>query len=324
MSNNEDIKVTIVIPNYNGIKYLKGCLESIEKQTVQSKVIIVDNGSTDESISYIKEGFRSYRLIELGENTGFANAVNVGIKEADTEYVFLLNNDTVLHEKATEKLLSAIESNKRIFSVSSKMLQMHGNHRIDDAGDLYCALGWAFSPARDKSNKMYNKRCNVTTACAGAALYRKSVFEKIGYFDETHFCYLEDVDIGYRARIHGYKNIYHPDAIVFHAGSGTSGSRYNDFKERLTVANNIYFIYKNFPLLQLIINLPLLILGVLIKLIFFARKGLAGSYMKGLADGFTKCSENVDHKVQFRAVNLFNYVVLQFELWINCIRRLVG
>lgn len=320
----EIAEVTILIPNYNGIKYVKDCFESIKKQTIRSEVIIVDNGSTDKSLALIKEEYPEFELIELGKNTGFANAVNVGIKSAKTEFVFLLNNDTVLEKHATEHLLKTIKKDKKIFSISSKMLQMKEPHNIDDCGDLYCALGWAFSPGRDKSKSNYRKLAPITSACAGAAIYRKKIFEEIGYFDDEHFCYLEDVDVGYRARIYGYKNIYDPGAIVYHAGSGTSGSRYNEFKEKLTVANNIYFIYKNFPLLQLIINLPLILMGILIKMVYFYKKGLIKAYLKGLSDGIRKSSSNTDRKVEIRLKNIPNYVVLQLELWWNCIRRLVG
>ncbi|WP_026524585.1 glycosyltransferase family 2 protein [Butyrivibrio sp. MB2005] len=324
-------KVTIVIPNYNGKKYMDDCLRSLGKQTMKAPVIIVDNGSEDGSVDVVKEmaskkpgRYPELKFLELHENTGFANAVNVGIKAADSEYVILLNNDTVCEERMTEKLVRAIESQKKVFSVGAKMLSMKNPDVIDDAGDLYCALGWAFSPARDKNSKSYSKRCAVTTACAGAAIYRKYVFEQIGYFDEVHFCYLEDVDVGYRARIYGYKNLMEPSAIVYHAGSGTSGSRYNKFKEELTASNNLYFIYKNMPVLQLIFNLPLFIIGVIIKQVYFARKGLGMSYAKGLLMGIKKIIKHSDRKVPFSSGNLGNYFVLEAELLVNCIRRLAG
>ncbi|WP_029323084.1 glycosyltransferase family 2 protein [Butyrivibrio sp. AE3004] len=324
-------KATIVIPNYNGAKYLDACLRSLKKQTVTSKVIIVDNGSTDGGIKLLRDSivkhpdrYPQVEIKELSENTGFANAVNVGIKQAETEFVILLNNDTVSETKMTEALLWTIMDDDRIFSVQAKMLQMKEPHCIDDSGDLYSALGWAFSPGRDKEKTAYNKRTRITSACAGAAIYRKAVFEEIGYFDEAHFCYLEDVDVGYRARIYGYRNIYEPTAIVYHAGSGTSGSRYNVFKEELTAGNNLYFLYKNMPAVQLIINLPLLILGIVVKQIYFAKKRLGMAYFKGLISGINKIIHNTDKKVKFQKQNIKNYVMLECELIFNCVRRLVG
>ncbi len=324
-------KVTIVIPNYNGKKFLKDCLRSLGKQTLMAPVIIVDNASTDGSVEYINQliaekpaKYPEVIIKEFPTNTGFAHAVNVGIEMADSEYVLLLNNDTVSEETMTEKLVAAIERSKRIFSAGAKMLSMKNPDVIDDSGDLYCALGWAFSPGRDKDSKSYSKRASITSACAGAAIYRKSVFEQIGMFDDAHFCYLEDVDLGYRARIYGYKNMFEPSAVVYHAGSGTSGSRHNAFKEELTAANSIYFIYKNMPVLQVVINLPLLIAGILIKQIYFAKKKLGVAYAKGLLKGIGKSFDNKDKKVIFDIKNTGNYITLEIELLINCIRRLVG
>ena len=255
----------------NGQKYLGDCLKSLRKQSFQDfKVIMVDNGSSDGSISVVKRDFPEVQIIGLSDNTGFANAVNVGIKETGAKYVFLLNNDTVCEEGVIEALVKVLDKKKSVFSVQAKMLQIKEPHLIDDAGDYYCALGWAFAPSKDKDNSRYSRRINVTSACAGAAMYRREVFEEIGYFDEAHFCYLEDVDVGYRARLYGYDNVMEPGAIVYHVGSGSSGSRHNAFKVELTAANNLYFIYKNMNALQIIINLPLFLAGVRVE--FYSRQ----------------------------------------------------
>jgi GT2 family glycosyltransferase len=324
-------KVTIVIPNYNGAKFLDECLRSLRKQSVSSEVIIIDNGSTDSGIETLRNNLAKHEdrypkvlIHELTSNTGFANAVNVGINLAKTEYVLLLNNDTVSDEKMTENLLKAIDGKRNVFSVGAKMLQMKEPHNIDDSGDLYCALGWAFSPGRDKDNKSYDKKASITSACAGAAIYKKDALVRIGGFDEAHFCYLEDVDVGYRARIYGYKNLYEPSAVVYHAGSGTSGSRYNVFKEELTAGNNLYLIYKNMPFLQILINLPLIILGIVIKQIYFIKKGLGIAYLHGLAGGVKKIIKNSDKKVPYKKGHLKNYLCIELELLVNCVRRLVG
>ena len=161
-----------------------------------------------------------------------------------------------------------------------------------------------------------------SSACAGAAIYRREVFETIGYFDEMHFAYLEDMDVGYRARIHGYENWYAPDAMVYHVGSGTSGSRYNQFKIRYSSRNNIYLIYKNMPLLQIIINLPFLVAGFGIKILFFTLKGFGREYIAGIKNGFQISAKN--RKVSFRLRNLPNYIKIQLELWVNIFRRLRG
>lgn len=315
--------VAVVIPNFNGKKYLEDCLNSLKKQTFKDFcIIIVDNGSSDNSIELIKKKFPEVRLIELSENTGFANAVNVGIKEADAKYVFLLNNDTVCDERAISFLVKTLDKNPSVFSAQAKMLQFGVPHLVDDSGDYYCALGWAFSPGKDMDPAAFDTKRFITSSCAGAALYRKEVFEEIGLFDENHFCYLEDVDVGYRARLYGYRNMLEPSAIVYHIGSASSGSRHNAFKVELTAANNLYFIYKNMPFLQVLINLPLLIAGILIKQLFFARKGLGKAHFSGLIKGLGKCVKNHEKKVAFGGKQVKNSLLLQLELWFNCIRRL--
>lgn len=316
-------KVTVIIPNYNGAAFLPDCLRSLKKQTYTDFcVIIVDNGSKDSGISFVKEKYPHIRVIELGDNTGFANAVNVGISVADSEYVFLLNNDTVCDERAIESLVRVMDRNGSLFSAQAKMLQLKSPDLVDDAGDYYCALGWAFAPSRDKESSGFKKRLFITSSCAGAAMYRKSMLEEVGLFDEAHFCYLEDVDLGYRARLYGYRNLMEPSAIVYHAGSGSSGSRHNAFKVELTAANNLYLIYKNMPFLQVLINLPLIIAGIIIKHVFYVKKGLGKAHIKGLLGGFSKICKSSGKRVHFGRKQALNSLKLQLELWFNCLRRI--
>ncbi len=126
----------------------------------------------------------------------------------------------------------------------------------------------------------------------------KDLFEKIGYFDEEHFAYLEDTDIGYRARIYGYENWYAPNAVVYHVGSGTSGSRYNHFKTRYSSRNNIYLIYKNMPLLQIILNLPFLAAGFSDQVSVFCCQGNGKEYLAGIKNGFS--ISRMTEKFRFR------------------------
>lgn len=320
------MKTTVVIPNYNGIKYLADCLDSLQSQSGKDfKILVVDNGSTDGSFELLAK-YPEVKSIRFEENKGFCGAVNAGIKAADTEYVILLNNDTKVKETFVEKLTEAIEKDSKIFSVSARMLNMHQPERIDDAGDLYCALGWAFARGKGKKASEYDVPCEIFSACGGAVIYRREVFEQIGYFDERHFAYLEDLDIGYRAKIHGYTNYYEPQAEVLHAGSGFSGSRYNEFKVKLSSANSVYVIGKNMPLLQVLINLPFLMVGFAIKILFFILKGLGITYIKGLGRGLKMCfeKEGREKHVRFRLKHFGNYVCIQFELWWNMILRLVG
>lgn len=316
--------ITVVIPNYNGIKYVDACLKSLYEGSLVPEVILVDNGSSDGSAGLAEEKYPLCHVVRFKENKGFCRAVNTGIQKADTEYVILLNNDTTVDKDFVFHLYQAIRKRKNAFSVSAKMLSMREPEVIDDAGDLYCALGWAYARGKGKGKKCFSEPAEIFAACGGAAIYRKSVFDIIGYFDENHFAYLEDIDIGYRAKISGFHNYFEPRALVYHAGSAVSGSRYNEFKVRLASRNSIYLIYKNMPALQLVLNLVFLIAGILIKMLFFIKKGLGKVYLKGIGEGIAWCfsEEGRKRKVRFRSECLGNYVRIQLELWINIWRRI--
>ena len=278
-----EIKTTIIIPNYNGLSFMEPCFESLKEQTVRDfKVLVVDNGSTDGSVEWLKE----HRIpsIFLKENTGFSGAVNTGIRAADTPYVLLLNNDTRVEPGFVAAMERAMDQSPKIFSVSSRMIQMYHPELLDDTGDMYSILGWAYQRGVGRSVNLYQKSCRVFSACAGAAIYRRAVFDEIGLFDELHFAYLEDIDVGWRAKLYGYDNIYCPDAAVYH-GSGTSGSRYNSFKVRLAARNCIYLNYKNMPGWQLLLNAPFLLAGIFVKYLFFVKNGFGGDYVSGLKEG---------------------------------------
>lgn len=303
--------VTVIIPNFNGMKFLEPCFEALKAQTYQNfKILVVDNGSSDGSKEWLKA--QGIDTIFLDENTGFSGAVNIGIKASDTPYVILLNNDTKADEYYVAEMVKAIERSPKIFSVSSRMIQMYHPELMDDAGDMYSVLGWAYQRGVGQSVKKYGRSRRVFSACAGAAIYRREVFEQIGYFDEMHFAYLEDLDVGYRARIYGYDNVYCPAAVVYHVGSGTSGSRYNPFKVRLAARNSVYLNYKNMPGFQLALNAVPLALGMAVKRGFFKKIGFEKEYMEGLKEGFSTVKNC--RKVPYRREHLKNYLQIELEL----------
>ncbi len=307
------MKVTIVIPNYNGKHFMEPCLASLEKQTYQDfKILVVDNASTDGSLKYMSEVYPEIEVIALDSNYGFSRAVNEGIRRCETPYVILLNNDTTVDSHYVEEMVRAIEISPKIFSVSSKMIQMYHPDLIDSAGDLYTLMGWGVCRGAGRPVSNYTKQDSIFTACAGAAIYRRSIFNEIGFFDESHFAYLEDIDIGYRARIYGYKNIYCPAALVYHVGSGTSGSKYNTFKVSLSARNSIWLNYKNMPFLQLALNFIPLLLGYFIKYLFFCKIGFGQDYKKGIQEGIHNLKEC--RKVPFRLKNLSSYIAIEFLL----------
>lgn len=321
-------KTTVLIPNYNGKEYLRECLLSLQAETMRNfQVMVVDNGSSDGSALMLQDEFRDVACVLLNENKGFAGGVNAGLLQVQTPYVILLNNDTKTEPGFVRNLEQAIEENEQIFSVSAKMVSMQQPDVIDDAGDLYCALGWSFALGKGKkADQCYKKNEAVFSACGGAAIYRMSLLNKTGYFDEEHFAYLEDVDLGYRARIMGYENRCEPLAVCLHAGSGYSGSRYNEFKIKLSSKNSIYLIYKNMPFLQIVLNLPFLLAGFFIKIFFFVLKGYGHTYIKGLWNGICFCTTKAarSHKIRFQLKYFTNYVRIQLQLWWNIVRRIAG
>ena len=320
------IRTTVVIPNYNGEKFIDECLRSVFSSAVKVNVIVVDNGSSDKSISIIEDKHPRTRIIRLDKNTGFCHAVNVGIDLCDTEFVYLLNNDTVIMHDTIKHLEETMDRFKNAFSVQSKMLKLYDRAHIDSAGDYYSILGWAFSAGRDKSASYYEHGVRkVFSACAGAAMYRTKALKETGLFDETHFAYLEDVDLGYRARIMGYSNLVCFDSEVLHAGSAFSGSRYNEFKALHSARNSVYLIYKNMPAVQVLINLPFIFAGFLVKTLFYIKKGLGPAYVNGIINGLNLCvsGEHKDKKVRFKPSRILTYIKLEIELLVNPIRKII-
>lgn len=310
------MKVTIVIPNYNGCHFLKRCLPSLARQSFSDfTTILVDNGSSDSSITYVTEHFPDIQILPQNSNLGFSKAVNIGICAARTPYVLLLNTDTVLHPDFLLHMVRCMESSDDIFSVSSKMIQADHPNRIDSAGDLYTLPGWAVCRGKGLPSSGFCKNKTIFSACAGAALYRRTAFAEIGLFDSNFFAYLEDVDLGYRAQLHGWKNVYCADALVLHTGSGTTGHGYSDFKVYHSARNNIYLLYKNMPASQLLFNLPFFTLGSLLKYYYFKKRGFGHSYRKGIKNGlrsFTSCS-----KQHFDRTRFFRAWKLEWQLFKN-------
>ncbi len=304
-------KATVIIPNYNGMKYLPDCISSLMAQTSRDfDILIVDNASTDGSIEWIES--KGLSCIKNKENLGFAGGVNVGIRACNTEYIILLNNDTRALPTYVENLIRAIERSDKIFSVSPMMIQEKNHALIDDAGDGLCILGWGYQRGIDEPISKYERKKEVFTACAGAAIYRKAVLDSIGLFDEKHFAYLEDIDIGYRAKLHGYHNMYEPSARVYHIGSATSGSKYNSFKVKLAARNTIYMLYKNQPNMQLIINSPFILVGILAKIAFFNKLGFKKEYIEGIKEGIKK--KNTLKRVDFSDIKGSTVLLIEWEL----------
>ncbi len=317
------MKVSVVTPNYNGEKFLKTFFESLNNDSEYiGEVIIVDNGSVDNSKDFIRNGKFNFpvHIIENTENLGFSPAVNQGIRKAQNEYIFSLNNDTEIKKGSIKALVDLISSDNNIFSVQAKMLQYNNKELIDDVGDEYNLLAWTKKTGENHNTNEFAEVRDIFSACAGAAMYKKSVLDEIGMFDDNFFAYMEDVDLAIRSKINGYKNLLCPDAVVYHIGSATSGSRYNEFKVRLAARNNVWVVYKNIPIPLKIINFIFLFLGFFIKYIFFVKKGFGSTYLEGIKEGLSTRSK-ID-KVKFQSKNIKNYFKIEYKLIINTLKFL--
>ncbi len=317
------MKVSVVTPNYNGERFLKTFLNSLnEDNQYIGEVIIVDNGSSDGSLDYLKNNSFEFPLvlIENKENVGFSPAVNQGIRKAKNNLVFSINNDTEIKKGSIKSLVDLITSSDDIFSVQAKMLQYNNKNLIDDVGDEYNLLAWTKKVGENHESSEYVEVKDIFSSCAGAAMYNKSILNEIGLFDDNFFAYMEDVDLAIRSKINGYRNLLCPDAIVYHIGSATSGSRYNEFKVKLAARNNVWVVYKNLPIPLKIVNFVFLFIGFLIKYLFFYKKGFGSTYLEGIREGLS--GRNKIDKVKFESKNTKNYFKMEFRLIINTIKFL--
>src|SRR5664280_2197517 len=200
--------VSVIIVNWNGGQFLNRCLNAIMDQTVRPReVILVDNASTDESVEIVRR-FSFVRLIALDKNTGFARGNNLAIEEAsaESEWIALINPDAFAEPNWLEELISATQRNPEFDVFASKLLNAENPSLVDGAGDAYHVSGRVWRMWRGtQALKKADSECEVFSPCAAAALYRRNALESVGGFDEDFFCYLEDVDLGFRLRLAGYR-----------------------------------------------------------------------------------------------------------------------
>ena len=319
--------VSVIIPNFNGENYIANCLDSILDQSFnqwgQIEIIVVDDCSSDDSINIIK-GYKDVKLRKNTANSGFDKSVNEGIKASSGRYCLLLNNDVVVDHNFVKYLYEHIDKNPKIFSVSSKMIRYFERNKLDDTGDFYNIFGWAYKRGDGKRIGSYQKETSVFSTCAGAGIYRRSILDEIGLFDEAFFAYLEDVDISYRGLIFGYQNQYEPCAVCYHIGSATTakGQKYSPFKVKISARNNIYMAYKNMPLIQLLINSPFLVVGFSIKYMLFLKRGFGKDYAAGIKEGLKTCSQI--KKVPLQSKNIGHYFLIEIQLIFNVFRFILN
>lgn len=280
-------KVTVVVVNWNGEQFLERCLAALMNQTVKPhEIILVDNASSDESAE-IARRFPLVRLIVLDQNTGFARGNNLAIEaaSAESEWIALINPDAFSEPRWLEALLVAAESNPGFDVFGSKLVNAVDPTLLDGAGDAYHMSGlvWRMRHGMPVSAAMENAR-EVFSPCAAAALYRRSAWREIGGFDEDYFCYVEDVDLGFRLRLAGYRCLYVPRSVAHHVGSGTTGGQHSDFALYHGHRNLVWTFVKNMPDFLFWLLLPLHVSLNLVSIIWFTLRGRGGVIWRAKRD----------------------------------------
>jgi GT2 family glycosyltransferase len=236
-----------VIPNWNGRPWLPGCLESLIAQSRPPlETIVVDNGSRDDSLAYLRTEHPWVRVLALGANTGFAHAANRGVRAARSDVVALINTDVRLDPDWLARMAAVLAADQTAASVACKMLDLTDPTLIYDAGDVLRRDGVCEQRGRfTRDDGRFDAPGEIFGACAGAAVYRRHALLEVGGFDERYFAYLEDVDLALRLRLAGWRCRYEP-AVARHAGEGSShalpgGHLY------LVERNTLVLIAKAFP-----------------------------------------------------------------------------
>jgi GT2 family glycosyltransferase len=250
--------ISVVVVNYNGRHLLEDCFRSLTQQSYRNyEIILVDNGSKDDSISFMKEHYPNVRIVQLSSNIGFAGGTNAGIKEAKGEYLLTLNNDTCVFSDFMEKLIQPMMREPAVGMCASKMISP--DKKINSTGICISRSGAAWDRGGfEQDNGQYDHEEEVFGPCAGAALYRKTMLDEIDLFDEDFFLFMEDVDLAFRARLAGWKCIYTPEARVIHKHGGTAGYQ-SDLSIYYGNRNLVWYVVKNFPPRTLLLSSPWII-----------------------------------------------------------------
>ena len=246
--------ISVVVLNWNGGRIVEKCLMSLRDQSYYPlEIIVVDNASTDKSIDLIRKRFPEVKLIVNDKNLGFGGGNNVGIRASHGEYIMILNNDARLDPDCIKELKRSIEKDKQYGASASKIFLDGKKNLLDAAGITIYQDGLAIGRGRLENADYYRKEEEVFFASGCACLFRKEMLDDIGLFDEEFFAYADDTDMGWRARLAGWKCIYNPKAVVYHLHSAST-SAYSPLKAFLVERNRMWVAMKYFPVSLLIMS----------------------------------------------------------------------
>ena len=273
--------VSVLITNYNGLKHINDCLDSLNCLNINNfEIIFVDNNSQDKSVEYVKINYPDVRIIQNHKDLGFAGANNVGVSQARGKYITLLNIDTRVDKNWLTELVNVVESSENIGIVASKIYYYYDKSIIDFAGSSCDKYGNTYHIGITlQDNKMLNMQKKTFYACGASLLIKKSLCDKIGLFDPTYFAYFEDVDLCWRAWISGYDVIYAPRSFIYHKVGGIN----KDEKRKIELSdrNRLRTLLKNYQLITLIRVILGYYRGVFNRLLF-----LLENYRRQLAAQF--------------------------------------
>jgi GT2 family glycosyltransferase len=280
--------ISVVIPNLNGLAHLRRCLPKLMAQEYpRLEVWLVDNASGDGSVSFVARQFPQVKIIRNDGNLGFATANNVAIRRSAGEYIATLNNDTAVEPGWLAALAGALLAEPDVGMCASQMLYFSDPPLVDSAGLAVDRAGMAWNLLGGQPRRADSEPLEVFGPCAGAALYRRSMLEKIGLFDADFFAYLEDVDLAWRARLAGWRCLYVPAAVVYHLHSATGGEG-SALKSYLLARNKIWTVVKNYPAPQVFPHLPLIAFYDLLAYLYRLGRGHGLVALRGRLDALRK------------------------------------
>ena len=283
-------KVSIVIPNRDGatprdgLTFLDMVRDTLAGQSFRDfEVVVVDNGSSDDSVAHLREHWPEARVIELGENRGFSGAVNPGIVAAGSPYVALLNTDIELSTDWLELLVGELERDARLGFVTGKIMRFDDRGVIEQVGHDFYTCG-RFEPRGldERDEGQYDERRATPVVSAAAALYRREALDRAGGFDEDYFLYCEDGDVCLRMLLLGYSGLYVPEPKAFHVRGGTVGPS-TDLPRFYLVRNGLVTVFKDLPASVLLRSLPKIALYNWGALMAGRRDGYAGKVLRAFA-----------------------------------------
>jgi GT2 family glycosyltransferase len=277
--------VSILVLNWNGEKYLPRCLDSIVKQTFTDyEVIVIDNASTDHSADSIEQRWPGFQVIRLEENLGFAAANNLGAQVARGNWLALLNNDAYPSPEWLESLLKAAQNYPMYSFFASCILQANNPHLVESAGDIYNISGLAWPRGRNAAfDNIRLEIGEVFSACAAAALYKREAFLQVGGFDQKFSSHHEDVDLGFRLRLQGYRCLFVPEAIVLHVGSASYGTQSDRVVYQVN-RNLVWSFVANMPGWLFWKYLPAHIISNLVFLFYYTLRNQANAIWRAKLD----------------------------------------